>query len=192
MNDATTTSILKYGRWETDANTLPPKAISYLLHNGFTQSMTDAAATTREDKAKVLREGGHEADAVKMESGDGKALSTEGATHLATAVDKWRQERFDAIMSGTVGTRVGGGGPRKDPLVRTMEDIAEERLRAHCSVKQVAMPKGDVLKQALAIILRKGGEALKAEAQARLQQASAMADELGDLFEAPATGEATA
>lgn len=185
-DDTTTEATLKYGRWSIDANTLPPKAISYLLHNGFSQSMTDAAAATREDKAKVLRDAGHEADAVKMENGEGKSISTEGATALATAADQWREERFHAIVNGTVGVRVGGGGPRKDPLVRAMEDIAEEQLRAICTQRSVAMPKGEVFKSAIAKLIERGGDGLQAKAQERLAAAADMAADVGDLFDAPA------
>lgn len=182
MND-TVSSTLKYGRWEADANTLPPKAIAYLLANGFNQSMTDAAACTREERAKHLREGGFESDAKAVEGSAKATISTEGATYFASVVDKWRQERFDAIVAGTVGARVGGGGgPRKDPLLRAMEDIAEERLRALCTQRNVAMPKADVRKSAIAKLIERGGEALKSEAQARLASAAQMADELGDLL----------
>lgn len=187
MNDTTTSSTLKYGRWEINANTLPPKAISYLLHNGFNQSMTDAAAASKADKAKVLRDAGFEQDALVQEGKASGVVSAEGLTALATAADEWRQARFTAICAGEVGARVGGGAPRKDSLTRAMEDIVDEQIRAICTQKSVAMPKGDVLRSAREKLIARGGEGLRSQAQARLAAANAMADELGDIFEsAPA------
>ena len=178
MNEVNST--VKYGRWELDVNTLGPKSIAYLLHNGFTQSMTDAAAATKADKAKVLEDAGYSDDAKALLAGN--PVSDEGKVALAAANDKWREERFHAIVAGTVGTRVGGGGPRKDPLERALEAIAEEQLRAICSQRGVAMPKADVHKKAIAALIARGGEGMKAKAQARIEEAKASLDEIGDLF----------
>ncbi len=174
--------MLTYSKWSIDANTLPAKAIAYLLHNGFTQSMTDAAAATKEDKAKVLVAAGLLAEGHTAEDYESCARTDDGKAALALAAEGWREERFAAILKGEVGTRVGGGGPRKDPLLRAMEDIAEETVRGIAAAKGVAMPKGEVLKKALSVIIERNRAAIEAKAKERLEQAKGLAEEMGDLF----------
>ncbi len=165
MNDEVTpSSTLTYGRWNVDANTLPPKAIAYLLSNGFTQSMTDAAAFTKEQKAEAVKD---------KPEGDHAAI-------LAAMQDEARQKRFDAIMSGSVGVRVGG--PRKSPIDRIMQEIVDETLRSLCDAKKVAMPKGDVLKAAREKIFARNEATIREKATARLAESATLADELGDVL----------
>lgn len=160
------TSTLTYSQWSVDANTLPAKAVHYLLSNGFTQSMTDAAAFTKEQKAKFVEEGakeGHDAE-----------------TSVANAAKAARDKRFAAILAGEVGVRAVG--PRLPQIDRVMRDIAEEMLRAIAAERQVAMPKGDVLKAALDKILAKHADVIRTKAQARMDESKAMADDLGDIL----------
>lgn len=186
-----TTSTLKYGRWSVDANTLPPKAIAYLLSNGFNQSMTDAAAATKEEKAKALRGAGHEDDARKVEGTERKpTLSDEGATHLASVIDAWREERFQDILRGEVGTRVGGA--RIDPLTRAMREVAEARVRVIAEKRKVAMPIGKTLSAAIETLIARDGDAIRTEARANLTRAKAAMDaagDLGDIFGTEGTAE---
>src|SRR6266481_10056488 len=81
-----------------------PATLAYLLQNGFNQSMVDSAALGKEDKE------GLSDDEVK-----------------ALVADK-KQKRFDNIVAGTVGTRVGG--PRAVGIDKIMNDVAVERLKA--------------------------------------------------------------
>lgn len=176
-----TTSTLKYGRWTADANSLPAAGVAYLLQNGFNQSMTDAGAMTREEKAKLLREHGHEADALAVEESSRATLSPEGNAAIAKVVEGWRQERFDDIMKGTVG--VGGGGPRLDPLTREMRAVGEGRIRIIAEAKKVAMPTGKVLSAAVEKIISRDGDAIRKEAEARLHANKKSAADLDDLFD---------
>lgn len=150
-----TTSTLTYGKWSVNANDLPPGAISYLLHNGFTQSMTDAAAFTKAQK-------------------EGKSES-----EIEVMASDARDKRFAAILAGTVGVRVGG--PRLPAIDRAMQDIVDEMLAAICSARKVALPKGDVLKAARAKLLAKNGDAIRAKAQARLDEAKSLVEDAGDI-----------
>lgn len=92
--------VLTYGEWSIDATQASPATLAYCLANGFHQSMVDAAAFGKADKEGKTDD---EIDAM--------------------ARDK-RQARFDNIVAGTVGTRVGG--PRKRGLEAIIEDVAEE------------------------------------------------------------------
>ena len=160
-----TDSTLTYSKWFVNANDLPPAGIAYLLHNGFTQSMTDAAAFTKEQKA------GKTADEVT-------AMATEA-----------RQKRFEAILAGTVGVRVGG--PRMPAIDRAMQDVVDEMIGAICAARKVALPKGDVLKAARAKLLAKNGDAIREKAQARLDEAKLLVEDAGDIdFGAPDAAEA--
>lgn len=169
-----TPSTFTYDKWSIDANALPPKAIAYLIGNGFTQSMTDAAAFTKEQKASFAKEHA-EAHGVTVD-----ALTE--ADHVAAVkakADEAREKRFQAIMSGTVGLRVATG-PRLDPLTRAMREIAEEGVRKLAAQKGVAMPKGDVLKAAIEKVLERNRDNIKAEAERRLSAPSA--DGLDDIL----------
>jgi hypothetical protein len=150
-------SNLTYGTWSVNANDLPATAIKYLLQNGFSQSMTDAAAFT-----KAQKDGKSEAEVTAM-------------------AQEARNKRFAAILAGTVGTRVGGG-PRLSPLERTMNDIVDERLAAICRARNVAQPKGDVLKSARAKILAKFEAEIKSEAEARVTKLASEVAAMGDIF----------
>jgi hypothetical protein len=180
---------LTYDKWNVEAEALPAESIKYLLVNGFTQSLTDASSMSRADKAALLRDAGHEADALAYEgpvrapviSAPGKAL-IDNAIHVA------RTERYEAILAGTVGHRTIG--PRLDPLTRSMRDIAEERVRAYCAGanaqhRVMAMPKGDVLKAAIDKFLIKFDESIRKEAQERLDRTKQLAGEF-DPFAEPA------
>ena len=160
-------SILSYGRWSVNANDLVPDSVKYLLQNGFSQSMTDAAAFTKAQK-------------------EGKSDD-----EVAAMADAARDKRFAAILAGTVGTRVGGG-PRLSPLERTMNDIVDERLAAICRARNVAQPKGDVLKSARAKILAKFETEIKSEAEARVTKLASEVAAMGDIFGDDESGEAAA
>jgi hypothetical protein len=149
-------SNLTYATWTVNANDLPAAAVKYLLQNGFSQSMTDAAAFT-----KAQKEGKSEAEVA--------AMATEA-----------RQKRFDAILAGSVGTRVGG--PRLSPVDRAKNDIVDERLAAICKARNVAMPKGDVLKSAKAKIMAKFASEITREAEARVAKTAAEVAAMGDIF----------
>lgn len=183
-----TTSTLKYGKWTADANSLPAAGVAYLLQNGFNQSMTDAGAMTREEKAKLLREHGHEDDALAVEGGARVKLSPEGDAAIAKVVEGWREERFNDIMKGTVGTRVGGG-PRLDPLTREMRAVAEGRIRIIAEAKKVSMPTGKVLSAAVEKIISRDGDAIRKEAEHRLSANKKSAADLDDLFDDLPTAE---
>jgi hypothetical protein len=142
-----------------------PKAVMYLLQNGYSQSMTDAAAFTKEQKA-------------------GKSPD-----ELAAMALDARVKRHDAIENGTIGAR--GGGPKLPPVERVMREVAEERLKAIAVSRGVAMPKGDTLKAALDKIIQRDPDGIRTEAETRIANARAVASAVGgdddDLFAPVAT-----
>lgn len=138
-----------------DLGEMSPKALSYLLANGYKQSLTDAAAFTKEQKAD------------------------KSAAEIETMANEKRSARHAAILAGEVGSV---GGTRATPMERFMRDVAEERVRAIAVAKGVPMPKGDVLKAAIAKVTEKFASDIKAEAEARMAAAKAAADVAGDIL----------
>jgi hypothetical protein len=147
-----------------------PKPLAYLIMNGFNQSMTDAAAFTKDQKAEAL------AEAQKV---DPEATADDVNAKMALEA---REKRFAAILAGTVGFRSGGGGARLPQLEKVMRDIAHEAIKAAVAAKGVAMPKGDKLKAFVDGYLAKYGDKTKVEAQARIDSAKADAGSLDDLL----------
>ena len=109
-------TVLKYGDFELNASNASPATLSYLLHNGFHQSMVDAAAFSKDEK-------------------EGKTEDEVNAMALAK-----RTTRFENIMAGTVGSRVGG--PRVRGIDKLIRDVAGEKLVAIAAAKGKALPKG--------------------------------------------------
>lgn len=165
---------LEYGDWKTDAQTLGwptgsplPKALAYVIANGFKQSMTDASAMTKEQKAKALKDA--------QEANPGVEI-TEAQAVEAKAVEL-RNKRFSDILAGNVG--VGGGGPKLPQIDRVMRDIAEEQIRAAVVARGLAMPKGENLKTLIDKRLAVAGDAIRTAAQARIDAAKGAVEDLG-------------
>ena len=138
-----------------DLEAMSPKALGYLLANGYKQSLTDAAAFTKETKA-------------------GKS-----AAEVETLANTKRAARHDAILAGDVGAVVGS---RATPIQSFMKDVALERIRAIATAKGVKMPKGDVLKAAMEKVLAKYADDIRAEAEARMAAAKGAAQEAEDIL----------
>jgi hypothetical protein len=143
-----------------------PKAVMYMLQNGFSQSVTDAAAFTKEQKA-------------------GKSDD-----EIAAMANDARDKRVAAILGGTIGARVGGA--KLPPVERVMREVAEERLKAIAVTRGVAMPKNvkggvQTLTLALDKILARDPDGIRAEAETRIASAKANASAIDDddLFAAP-------
>ena len=170
---------LEYGDWKTDARALGwpeglpiSKQLAYVIVNGFKQSMTDASAMTKEQKAKALE------DAQKANPGVDITLeqAVEAKAH------EQRTKRFADILAGNVG--VGGGGPKLPQIDRVMREIAEEQIRAAVVAKGMAMPKGDNLKALIDKRLSVAGDAIRTAAQARIDAAKSAAADLEDILSA--------
>ena len=109
-----------------------------------------------------------------------KDLEGKTDAEIATMRKQAMDARFNSILTGEF--RVGGGGARLPAIDRVVQDIATERLKAIAAAKGVAMPKGDVLKSALAKIIAKDESGIRAEAQARIDEAKGLAESLGDIL----------
>lgn len=165
---------LTYGDWKTDAQALGwpagspiSKALAYVIANGFKQSMTDASAMTKEQKAKAL------ADAQAANPG----VDLTEAQAVEARAHEQRTKRFADILAGNVG--VGGGGPKLPQSERVMREIAEEQIRAAVVAKGLAMPKGENLKALIEKRLAVAGDAIRTAAQARIDAAKNAVDDLG-------------
>lgn len=165
---------LEYGDWKTDAQALGwpsgqtiSKQLAYCLANGFKQSMTDASAMTKEQKAKA------HADAVAANPG----VEISEAQAVEAKAHEQRTKRFADILAGTVG--FGGGGPKLPQVDRVMREIAEEQIKAAVVKMGKAMPKGDNLKTLIDKRLAVAGDAIRTAAQARIDSAKSAVDDLG-------------
>lgn len=176
---------ISYQDWETTLEALGippgwqvPKALHYVIANGFTQSMTDAAAFTKEQKQAA-----HDA-ALKAHEESGSSDPAPTMEDAVAAMQRnARNKRFDAIHAGTVAQRVGGTGVAKlSPIERMMNAIAKEAITAAVAKKGLAMPKGEKLKEFIAKYLAKNDASVRTEAQARLDAAANQADDLDELF----------
>lgn len=166
--------VLEYGDWKTDAQALGwpsgvplTKAIVYVIANGFKQSMTDASAMTKEQKAKALTDAQTANPGVEIT----EAQAVEARAH------EQRTKRFADILAGNVG--VGGGGPKLPQIDRVAREIAEEQIRAAVVAKGLAMPKGENLKALVEKRLAVAGDAIRTAAQARIDAAKNAVDDLG-------------
>lgn len=168
---------LEYGDWKTDAQALGwpsgapiSKPLAYVIANGFKQSMTDASAMTKEQKAKA------HADAVAANPG----VEISEAQAVEAKAHEQRTKRFADILAGNVG--VGGGGPKLPQIDRVMREIAEEQIRAAAVRLGKSMPKGDNLKtlieQRLTVVASRD-DAIRTAAQARIDAAKNAVDDLG-------------
>lgn len=165
---------LEYGDWKTDAQALGwpagtpiSKQLAYVMANGFKQSMTDASAMTKEQKAKALSD----AQAANLGVEITEAQAVEAKAH------EQRTKRFADILAGSVG--FGGGGPKLPQIDRVMRDIAEEQIRAAVVKMGKAMPKGDNLKTLVDKRLAVAGDAIRTQAQARIDAAKDAVVDLG-------------
>lgn len=156
-------SITAHGHTLTgsDLASMSPKAIAYLVANGYKQSLTDSAAFTKEQK-------------------DGKS----GAELDGMKAERYATRHAD-ILSGSVGSV---SGSRSTPIEKVMHDVAVERIRAICVAKGKPMIKNQPkdgpkhLTVAVQAYLAKFGADVKAEAEARLAASKAAAQDVGDLF----------
>lgn len=134
------------------------KAVSYLVANGYKQSLTDAAAFTKEQK-------------------DGKS-----AAEVESMAAEKRAARHAAILAGEVGSV---GGTRATPLERFMRDVAEELIRAACVKKGVPMWKGTQLTDGVKKLTSPEHPRyadIKAEAESRMAQAKGAAEDVEDIL----------
>jgi len=124
-------------------------AIAYLLGNGFTQSLTDAAAFSKADK-------------------EGKS-----ADEIAAMARAAREKRYAAILAGTVGSS-GPRGPRRVGIDAVMAEIAESAIRLAPKIAsgEVKWPEGKgaaaTVAKWVAAYIAKNESAVRAEAERRM------------------------
>lgn len=136
-----------------------PKATAYLLQYGFRQSLQDAVAGMK------------------------KELSAEGKSkdEITAALREATHKRLDAILCGTMGSRVGTA--RLVGIDKLMRDVATEALRTAAAAKKVTLPKGKDLSALLDKYIAKHGDAVRAEAEKRQATAAEMASDLDNLLD---------
>jgi hypothetical protein len=160
------TSTLKYGRFEiTDATTLSPESISYLLRYGFSQSLQDSVASV---KAKAKKEGKSEAE-------------------IDALADETMAKRYQQILDGTVGFREPAG-PKLSPFEVEYDRVSFDAIRKLAADKakaagvKVTLPKkGSDEYAALRTKLEaKFGDVWKKEAERRVKAAEKLGTESAD------------
>lgn len=115
----TTLSYSRNGKtYEAEVESLPPASIEYLLRYGFAQSLQDCIAG-REKKVRDEIEG-------KILKGEADFADDEIVAQIRDDLDGTLGKRLDAIMNGTVGTRVSGE-PR-DTLTSVARDMVRKAI----------------------------------------------------------------
>lgn len=122
INQDPATMTLTYGDYKVAVSELPAKAIAYLLQNGFSQSMTDAAAFTKKQK--------QDEHGVDLPEDEISAMAKEA-----------RDARFAKIVAGEVGVRVGGG-PRGNSFDTLVRAVAIESMRIKLAKYKLTLPTG--------------------------------------------------
>lgn len=137
---------------------VPATAVEYLLQYGFKQSLQDAAAQpASEAKAEA-------------ESKDG-ATPESISKAVADAIDGAMGKRLDAIKSGSVAMR-GGGGRVTDPFESMVRTVIDEIIAAASKAKGKKFPKGDKLVALRAEVRAKAKDKVESEAKTRLEAKS--------------------
>lgn len=157
--------VLEYNGFKAKVSEIDAKGIAYLLQYGLAQSLQDSVA----GYAKKLR------DEV---TDKGERVYTD--EQVADEVTLRMTERFDDILAGEVGARIGGG-PRLSGIDKIMRDVAREEIKA--AVVKAGMKNPDTKKMAELIEshIAKNGDRLRVEAQARLDKAAASTVDLSAL-----------
>lgn len=150
------TLVLTRGTYTVKYSDLPMKSQVRMAVKAFNELMQDSTAFSKEQLDGKTES---EIDAMKAEK---------------------RDARFNSILTGEF--KVGGGGARLPQIDRVINEIAEERVKAIAVARKVPMPKGDVLKSAIAKIIARDPDGIKKDAQARIDSASALAGDLADVF----------
>lgn len=181
--DIPATFAVHYGKWSLGVNELrvmTPTAVAYLLANGFTQSLSDAGACSKDDKAKLV-------DEAQKADPDNPVNADE---IVANAIHAWRDERFGDILAGKVGTRLGGG-PRGSAVETIMRQIATAEVKQALTVVRSdgrntqavnaykAMDKdgrAKTLKAQVEKYLASSGEKLRAKAEAEMARRAEAAE----------------
>lgn len=153
---------------------MPPKGIAYLLANGFTQSITDAGAISKDDKAKLVDEA-HKADP------DGDWSEERDAEVVSNAVHQWRDERYADILAGKVGSRAGG--TRSTPVETIMRRLAEIEVKGALAKNETfqgldAKARAAALKANVEKHLERAKDRLRAAAEAELAAAKERAQDV--------------
>lgn len=189
----TATLTLKHGDFTLELAGDFTKTQAYLLQYGFTQSMQDAVAGTAKavrDLAADCRKGGDGFDKAMakwtktleytvMPDAD-FAIDADVEKVASMAMHQDATMRYEAILTGTVGTRSGGG--RLPPVDRTMAEIAEEEIRAAHATRKIKLPDAAGMRDLVQRHLAKNGERLGAEAVRRIESAKAAADSAAELL----------
>lgn len=163
---------------------IAPAGLTYLLLNGFSQSLTDAGTTasarTRDAAIKAANEErGKGREMTKAETAE--FISTDAIKGIMeSAATDARTKRLSAILDGTMvyGAR-GPNGPRRSPKDQFIWDCAEADANALAKSKGKTMPKD---RDEASAIIQRFVDKKGAEYAARYAATSADDADLGDLF----------
>ena len=147
--------------------------LNYLLQYGYTQSMQDAVAGL----AKAVK-----GNPAKYRKPSETSLSIEALVERVLT-DKLN-ERENAIVSGTIGTRKTG--PKLSSLERMVQTVGKERLAAAASAKGRKLPAvgSDQFKNLLEAYIEKYADDVMAEAKTRIESnADAATADIDDLLD---------
>ena len=150
--------------YAVDTASLPPKAIDYLLLNGFKQSMGDSVASVGPNIVGTDKAAPKWSDErfAKALAEDNLPSDTTRETYFKRVLAETLAERFKDICEGTVGTRAQGAKlaiPRGDEVAKRMRTMAEKAAATAIGIK------ADAERKAGRIYVEPTGDALLAIVQ---------------------------
>jgi hypothetical protein len=168
---------LKHEGFTLDVSTAGPATLAYLLQNGFSQGIGDAAATNAETLAELI--------GVTVETYKAKGFkpNAEQAAKIKEHKQGLMADKFEAIVAGTVGARIGGSRPKG--LDWYIKVVAEQAVKAWSDKKGLEWPKGKGAAAQIAKLVEvwlgneKKAAQVKAEAQRRMDADAAIATMAG-------------
>jgi hypothetical protein len=168
---------LSYGAFSTPVDSLPPAAVAYLLQYGFGKSLQDAASGVVKATQAIVVAGG---EPLTVLQGEFPGVADEDLPRAAANAKM--QARYEAILSGTVGTRMGTSGPKATSLDVEIGKVAREFLRKAAKTAGKTLPKADSddYKALLERYSAKNSQVIKDEAERRM--GSAQVEDLDDIF----------
>jgi len=154
--------VLRFNDHSVRVADLPTNSIEYLLQYGFAQSLQDMSIA--QIKAQKINKG---------EDFTQASLEQELITR--------RNAKVENLVSGQIFARKAGV-PKGTSFDKMVAEVIKDRIKAMAAAKNKVMPKGDAYSVLAEKYLARYEEDVKAEAQRRIDNSTAMDFDLDDLL----------
>jgi hypothetical protein len=158
---------------------LPVQALAYLIDYGSGKSEQDCIAGLKGAIDGTGKAALSDEDRKKLEESHG---TTDNAELFAAESNRRKAERWERIVSGTIGTR--SGGPRRVGIDKVMAEVATERLHAIAAERKAKLPtKAAELRPMIEKMIERDPGGIRAEAERRMASTASVSDDMfDDLF----------